>query len=972
MPLALEEVGVRAIVRGAGRYVADAQRVNTSTATIGKTAKVTEKRTVSMGESMRLSGTRMREMGTQAVFLGGALVALAAAPAFLAGRFESSFVKIENLVGESRAALDLLKPAVLALSGETARSPQELADALFVVESGGLRGAEALETLDASARAAALGMGTTGDIARVTTQAILAFRSQNLSASRAVNVLVGTARAGNFETSQLAGAFGRVLPLAAELGIRFSDLGAFIAAYTRVGGNATQATTALAAVLTSLTRGGTAAIEALEAVGLSLSDLRTVAREEGLAQALFAILEAAEKGGAGAEERLATIIPNIRALRGVLATAGVQAEEFLNIQTELAGELNLLAEGFDRLQEDSMFRFQQSLNDIKIAMVEFGSTFLPIMADAIAVIASAFEAFSSLPDPIQQLIGTTALLGGGLIVLGGTFAILLGSILSVTGSLIGMTGGLGGVTAALGSARIASIGLTSTPLFLGFAGITIGVIALAAALGVFSSSTDEAADAQSRLADAIGDASAKTDDQLEAIRTAARARRAEARTDLADIQTQLAAVPTAGPRGRRAADQAEFNRLTKAAKKFNALIKEQTEIIGDAALSSEVKALADEKSTAELQTLLNTTIEERKALDESNEAEQRRISTQGVRGRVTQEQRDALDANIERADKLSDRETALSGALEIATDREEAETAALIANTEATDANAAAKQRLAAAESEETAARRLAAEQIVRERGFAPAGPAEQRLLEELVRIGDIDIADILGPGVTPEGAREIIGLSAKLERLRLAQLTGELDAIEQIEAEIALLTGSTADAVVGLSELQQALRSFGERRERERVEGLIRDLLGLEGPGLAEVRAAQNELDATFARIAPIIQDRLGVLPELFRDVLDRIVTEAETAALDAAQRGSDFGGILGVLLARRIANAPAGLGPGAGLIAAPGSTGLGVGEGSEFGSGVNIEQMDINVGGGNNTPGEVAVGVEEGLRATVADQPS
>ncbi|KKK57639.1 hypothetical protein LCGC14_3052430, partial [marine sediment metagenome] len=87
--------------------------------------------------------------------------------------------------------------------------------------------------------------------------------------------------------------------------------------------------------------------------------------------------------------------------------------------------------------------------------------------------------------------------------------------------------------------------------------------------------------------------------------------------------------------------------------------------------------------------------------------------------------------------------------------------------------------------------------------------------------------------------------------------------------------------------------------------------------------------------------------------------------------QRGRDLGGLLGILIARRLADAPAGLGPGAGLIAAPGRSGLGVGEGSEFGGGVTIEQQNINVGGGNNSPGETAEGVAEGLRATMAEQP-
>ncbi|KKL79184.1 hypothetical protein LCGC14_2017370, partial [marine sediment metagenome] len=652
----LEVVGVRAVVQGTGRYVADARRINTATAGIGRTAQVTQKRTVSMGDSMRLSGTRMREMGTQAVFLGGALTALAAAPAFLAGRFETSFVKIENLVGESRQALEELRPAVLALSGDTARSPQELADALFVVESGGLRGAEALETLDASARAAALGMGQTGDIARVTTQAILAFREQNLTASRAVNVLVGTARAGNFETSQLAAAFGRVLPLAAELGIRFSDLGAFIAAYTRVGGNATQATTALSAVLTSLTRGGAAAITAMESVGLSLEQLRTVAREEGLAQALFAILEAAEQGGAGAEERLATIIPNIRALRGVLATAGVQADEFLKIQTELAGELDLLATGFERLEEDSMFRFERALNDVKVGAIEFGATFLPIMADAVEIAATAFTAFTALPEPIQRIIGTTALLGGAVIVLGGTFAILAGSILSVTGSLLGMTAGLGGVTRAMVATRIAALSLGRTPIFLGLTAITIGVLALANALGVFGGASSEAADGQRDLADAIDAATTQTDDQITSIRELAEARRADLEARRAGVQRARARVEAeaVGPSRRARALQAvAVSNLNDEETDLTRQIEEQSRIIAKSTKALSIRENAVKSGSEAIKEQLELNREEQRSAEDRNRNIEAEVD---IRGAISDAQSEAFEKNREELRELQAQE----------------------------------------------------------------------------------------------------------------------------------------------------------------------------------------------------------------------------------------------------------------------------------------------------------------------------
>ena len=459
-----QRVGLRAAVEGVGTYARDVRRMNSEQEKLGNSADRAAKKAENLDKRLRAVGSRMAESGRQAVFLGTALLAIAAGPAFVAARFDSAFVKIENLVGESREALQGMRQDVLDISKDTARGPQELADALFVIESGGLRGAEAIDTLRAAASAAALGLGDTASISRLTTQALLAFRDQNLTAADAVDILVGTARAGNFETSQLAGVFGSVLPLAAELGVKFSDLGGFVATYTRVGGDAASATTALSAVLTALTRGGTAAIKTLDEVGLSLEDLREVAREEGLAQALFAILEAVEKGGEGATEKLALIIPNIRALRGVLATAGVQSEEFLKIQEEVANSLGLTAEGLERLQDDPLFKFQKAVNELKIALIEMGTAAAPALAILTTLIAQLAGAITALPGPLQQALAAFTSIGGALLLLGGTVSIFIGSMLQLIPTLIA-------VKAAMAGVGLASVLMT---------GGIIGVVAIAA------------------------------------------------------------------------------------------------------------------------------------------------------------------------------------------------------------------------------------------------------------------------------------------------------------------------------------------------------------------------------------------------------------------------------------------------------------------------------------------------------------
>ena len=72
---------------------------------------------------------------------------------------------VVSLVGIAGEEVDKMKDSVKALSGQTAQAPAKLADAMFFIQSAGLRGATAMETLEASAKAAAVGLGEVEQIA---------------------------------------------------------------------------------------------------------------------------------------------------------------------------------------------------------------------------------------------------------------------------------------------------------------------------------------------------------------------------------------------------------------------------------------------------------------------------------------------------------------------------------------------------------------------------------------------------------------------------------------------------------------------------------------------------------------------------------------------------------------------------------------------------------------------------------------
>lgn len=306
--------------------------------------------------------------------VGIAFAAAGAASIKMAADFETSMTKIITLVGVAEDQVNQWRATVLKMAADTGKAPKELSDALFVVTSAGIRGAESLDVLRQAARASAIGLGETAAIARAVTSAVQAYGAENLSAQRAVEIMTATVREGNLEASSLASTLGRVIPIASQLGITFENVGAFLATFTRLGVSAEESITGLRGTLQILLKPTTAATKALEEVGLSMADLRRVAREEGLPEALGLIVEAFK----GQDEQLAMVIPNVRALAGVLGTAGAQGEQFAQILDSISNSTGIVDEGFARVQQTTAFAFNQFIANVKVLAIQIGTTLLPV------------------------------------------------------------------------------------------------------------------------------------------------------------------------------------------------------------------------------------------------------------------------------------------------------------------------------------------------------------------------------------------------------------------------------------------------------------------------------------------------------------------------------------------------------------------------------------------------------------------
>lgn len=313
--------------------------------------------------------------GLTAIATAATAVGAASVSAFLP--FEESLAKIVGLVGVNREQVDAWKSDIKDIAKETAQGPQDLADALFFITSAGLEGADAIETLEASARAATAGLGDTSQIADVLTSALNAYGSENLSAAAATDILVATVREGKAEADALAGSLGRVIPIAAQMDIGFDEVGAAVAALTQTGLSADEAVTALRSTFTTILDPTNEAQEALAAMGLSASELRAQAASD-LPTLLLTLADAFNQN----EEAATTLFPNVRALTGVLSLTGSNAENVQGIFRNLSEATGSLDRAFGAVAETSGFTFRQFMSEIQTILLDVGEDILPQITEA--------------------------------------------------------------------------------------------------------------------------------------------------------------------------------------------------------------------------------------------------------------------------------------------------------------------------------------------------------------------------------------------------------------------------------------------------------------------------------------------------------------------------------------------------------------------------------------------------------------
>lgn len=387
---------------------------------------------------------------TQFVSIPMGLIGVGATRAF--SEFEFNLAKITGLVGIATEQTKAWGDELLDYAGKVGKAPKELSDSLYYITSSGFKGAEAMDVLKISAQAAAVGLGETKAVADVVTSALNAYGKANITAAQATDILVMTVREGKGEPDEMVRAFATVIPVAAKVGLSFDQVGAAMAAMTRLGTSSATSAVYLRQMLFTLLKPTQKTEKALQKMNTSSQALRDSLRNEGLLPTLEKLGKLTEQYG---ETMMGNVFPNIRAFMGVIDLLGENLEDNKKVFEVLANSTGALDVAIAAVSDTFKYQWNQTISQGKVLLVQFGEALarnlLPVMNNLKEGLKSLGEWFDSLNTQTQN---TIVKIGGFVIALGPAL-LLISSLRSVLVALVPIINGMGAILVFVANAVMA-------------------------------------------------------------------------------------------------------------------------------------------------------------------------------------------------------------------------------------------------------------------------------------------------------------------------------------------------------------------------------------------------------------------------------------------------------------------------------------------------------------------------------------
>jgi TP901 family phage tail tape measure protein len=261
-------------------------------------------------------------------------------------KFQESMNEVFTLLPDiTQDAMDKMSAGVQAFSKETGKLPDEVIPALYQAISAGVPQDNVFDFLRTANQAAVAGVASTQDAVNLLAAVTKGYGDTSQEAVQKVaDLAFQTVKLGQTTFPELAGAIGKVTPLAAALGVTQEELFGITATLTGVTGDTNEVMTQQRAILTALTKQTPAMAAALHSLGYETA--QSAIESLGLKGTLDAVIGTTD----GTTEAISGLITQSEAMPAVLALTASQsdvASEKIAAMGDAAGSVETAFERMD-------------------------------------------------------------------------------------------------------------------------------------------------------------------------------------------------------------------------------------------------------------------------------------------------------------------------------------------------------------------------------------------------------------------------------------------------------------------------------------------------------------------------------------------------------------------------------------------------------------------------------------------------
>jgi len=339
------------------------------------------------------------------------IAALGAAALFAVkdfAEFEKSMVNVGNLTNASREEVERMSKEVIALSKTTPVAANDLATALFDVQSAGVDAGESIKFLKVASELAVGGVTDVKTAVDGLTSVMNAYSLSSADATTIADKLFTAQVQGKTTVGELSTAIGRIAPVANAAGISLDELLSSISSLTAQGINTNEAVTGLKAAISAITAPSAEAIKSAKAYGIELN--QTAIEANGLEGVLKDVTEATN-GDVGALKKL---LGSQEAVNAVIALAKNDFKKLRESIDEVADSTGAAAkanaEQIDTLSGQWAIFINNIMSGSKFAGEAIGSILKPLLKvsntlfGAVGNVKDWANSFNSLSSkPIEEL-----------------------------------------------------------------------------------------------------------------------------------------------------------------------------------------------------------------------------------------------------------------------------------------------------------------------------------------------------------------------------------------------------------------------------------------------------------------------------------------------------------------------------------------------------------------------------------------